>query len=279
MASSVVLGFKGSVAAGDKGDARAGQWLDEEGVLMAEWPSSMFPNQNELALAVAALALVTAVLMGALLLFVVRSGSLKVRRLLGVTSDGGSPAIPMNCTSLTRPPWYYTVVLLKTPSHHHPNRPNRRLRPSRDNPHLRPQRSQCRLRPFLRHVRGARAPRDLYLRPGNLQQGVLGVLREVASQLRRGPGRRHGEDLYIRDGVPLGNAVCILALVWLVFVGLSGLEGRETPYAVIGRSGVAGGSGWMLVGRLRVSYAMSILYIDLRSEYLHVSDTRKRLSV
>lgn len=88
--SSVLLGFKGSVTAGDKSGARAGQWLDEEGVMMAEWPSSVFPNQNELPLAVAALALVTAAMTGVLLLLVVRSGPLNVRRLSGVLHDKGS---------------------------------------------------------------------------------------------------------------------------------------------------------------------------------------------
>lgn len=76
--SAVALGLKASVATSNASELRAGQWLDKEGVSMSQWPSTLFPNQDELPLAVAALALATAVLATVLLLFVVRSRPLQV---------------------------------------------------------------------------------------------------------------------------------------------------------------------------------------------------------
>lgn len=76
--SAVALGLKSSVVAKNASGQRAGQWLDKEGVSMAQWPSTLFPNQDELPLAVAALALATAVFGSVLLLLVVRRGPLQV---------------------------------------------------------------------------------------------------------------------------------------------------------------------------------------------------------
>ena len=76
--SAVSLGLKASVTTKNASDLRAGQWLDNEGVSMSQWPSTLSPNQDELPLAVAALALVTAVFGGVLLVFVVRRGPLQV---------------------------------------------------------------------------------------------------------------------------------------------------------------------------------------------------------
>ena len=89
VASAIALGFKSSVAAQSTRHARPGQWLDEEGVSMAQWPSTLFPNQDELPLAVAALALATAVLVSALLLIVRRGGPLQVRNLPPLVLGGG----------------------------------------------------------------------------------------------------------------------------------------------------------------------------------------------
>lgn len=72
------------------------------------------------------------------------------------------------------------------------------------------------------------------------------MLRKVASQLRCRPEGRHVEDLYIRDGVPLGDAVCVLAVVCVILVGIYGLKGRAASHAIIGKDGVAEGSGCML---------------------------------
>lgn len=79
VASAIVLGFKASVAAEDRADAPPGPWPYTEGVMMAAWPSSLFPNQDALPLAAAALGFGTAVLMGVLLLFAAKRGPLEVR--------------------------------------------------------------------------------------------------------------------------------------------------------------------------------------------------------
>lgn len=80
VASALALGFKTSVVTKITSDARPGQWLDKDGVTMAQWPSTLFPNQDELPLAVAALVLMTAVLAGVLLVFVMRRGPIQVCR-------------------------------------------------------------------------------------------------------------------------------------------------------------------------------------------------------
>lgn len=77
--SAVGLGFKSSVATNNPSDPRTGRWPTNDGdVTMSQWPSTLFPNQDELPLAVAALALATAVFASVLLLFVIRNGPLVV---------------------------------------------------------------------------------------------------------------------------------------------------------------------------------------------------------
>ncbi|MBE3041401.1 hypothetical protein IMZ48_02215 [Candidatus Bathyarchaeota archaeon] len=75
--SAITLGLKSFVATRSASGLRAAQFLDKEGS-MSQWPSTLFPNQHELPLVVAALALATAVFVGILLLIVVRNGHLQV---------------------------------------------------------------------------------------------------------------------------------------------------------------------------------------------------------
>ena len=77
--SAITLGLKAYVATRSANGLRAGRWYDLDGVSMSQWPSTLFPVQDEPPLAVAALALATAVFLGALLLLVVRNGHLQVR--------------------------------------------------------------------------------------------------------------------------------------------------------------------------------------------------------
>ncbi|SPO00944.1 uncharacterized protein DNG_03692 [Cephalotrichum gorgonifer] len=97
-ASAVALGLKASVPKKNASDPRFGKWSDEDDVMMAQWPSSLFPNQDEIQIAVAALALATAVFASALLFFVVKGGPLQIsylNRLAIIVHTGLSAAVAL----------------------------------------------------------------------------------------------------------------------------------------------------------------------------------------
>lgn len=185
IASALSLGFKSSVAAKGTSDARPGQWLDKDGVTMAQWPSTLFPNQDELPLAVAALALVTAVFAGILLLFVKTRGPIQVFELHGISPARTISFVQSYQTSLILTTRITTDIVLETVGRPRASGIDGRSRPGRNNLRFCPQQQKHRVRNHVRHNQGT-SERDVYIRPGQLQQRELGVHRQRPAPLRCG---------------------------------------------------------------------------------------------